>query len=138
MPQVNYQESITLVQQPLKLILMFGTIIAIAIIAALVYYIIGKFRKTETKELIEIESRDSLIRELDLRPGEFVKLVSKPERREVDVFSTRASGSRLGVIKNYSVFKKIVNGAAARIHSVNRDNILLQLVNPKDPEPVNP
>ena len=115
---------------------MFATILAIGAVILLIVYAVGKYKKKEVKDLIEIESRDRLIRELDLKPGEFVRLVTKPDRREVDVFSNRTVQERLGVIKNYNIFKKIMNGAAARIHSVNRDSILLQLVNSNDPEPV--
>lgn len=109
---------------------MFGTIIAIGIVVLLVVYLVGKYKKEPTKELIKIESDAKLLHDLDLRPGEHVELIVHPERNEVDVFSTRSADlkDRLGIIKNRFIYNKIFKReAGAKVHSVNKHSVLLQL-----------
>jgi hypothetical protein len=109
---------------------MFGTIIAIGIVVLLIVYLVGRYKKEPTKQLIKVESDAELLHDLDLRPGEIVQLVVHPERNEVDVFSNRSTrlNDRLGVIKNRFIYDKIFNKeAGAKVHSVNKHSVLLQL-----------
>jgi len=117
---------------------MFGAIIAIGIVVLLIVYLVGKFRAKETKLIVEIESNDEAAREYDVKPGEFVKLVARDGRGEVDVYSNKApeGRGRLGIIKNYNVYRKIINNEVrVMVHAVNSHSIMLQLVKPDDPMP---
>ncbi|WP_159799340.1 hypothetical protein [Flavobacterium sp. MK4S-17] len=112
---------------------MFEAILLIGIPVLLLVYLLIRFIKSETAEIIELRIQDKA-GDLKLSPGEAVRLVARPDKRVVEVFSDTEGykENKLGVIKNYNIFKHVlIEGTVARIYSVYKGGILLLLLDSK-------
>jgi hypothetical protein len=109
---------------------MSGILVAVALLLVIaVAFIMGKFKKA--KPIIEMQANGEQIKRLDLKPGEYVKLITEPSRKEVEVYTTRRNpqAEKIGTINNGFIYRNVTkNKIEAKINAVNESSIMLEVV----------
>ena len=104
-------------------------LLALALIITLIVAVVrGKLKKA--KPIIEVQADEDQVRNLDLKPGEYVQMIPDDERKEVTVYTSRKPmGDRLGVINNGFVYRNVIKrNIMAKINSVTGGTIMLEIV----------
>jgi hypothetical protein len=108
---------------------MSWVLLALVLIITLVVAVVrGKLKKA--KPIIEVQADETQLRDLDLKPGEFVEMVPDDNRKEVTVYSARQSmREKLGVINNGFVYRNVIKrNIMAKIDSITGGKIMLEIV----------
>src|SRR5690606_28967919 len=102
--------------------------LALALIITLIVAVVrGKLKKA--KPMIEVQADENQVRQLDLKPGEYVQMIPDDERKEITVYTSRKPlGDKLGVINNGFIYRNVTKrNIMAKIESVTGGKIMLEI-----------